>query len=93
MKNYASKESTQCQAMQYGTDVEADQYVKHCYVGYQDEIRPIPGDMMGTPKNAFYAVKTASGWQKIEKGDFVVLKDDEALVMPQGVFKLSFEEV
>lgn len=92
MKNYKSKEIIQCKALQYSTDVEAEQYVKHCYVGYENEIRPIPGDMMGTPKNAFYAVETASGWHKIVAGDFVVLKDNEIAVMSQELFKLTFEE-
>lgn len=93
MKNYKSKEIIQCQALQYGTDSEADQYVKHCYVGYENTVYPIPGDMMGTPKNAFYAVNTSTGWQKIEQGDYVILKDGDAAVMSEAVFKLSIEEV
>lgn len=97
MKLYTPKRNTESkpvpfQAMQYGTDKEADEYVKHCYMGYNNEILKIPGDMMGTPKNAFYAVKTVNGWQKIEKGDFIVIKDDEVLLIPSAVFQLSFDE-
>lgn len=97
MKLYISKNNTESkaapfQAMQYGTDKEADKHVEHCYIGYDNEILKIPGDMMGTPKNAFYAVKSVSGWHKIEKGDFIVIKDDDVLLIPYAVFQLSFVE-
>lgn len=97
MKLYTPKSNTESnpvpfQAMQYGTDKEADEHVKHCYMGYNNEILKIPGDMMGTPKNAFYAVKTVNGWQRIEKGDFVVIKDGEPMLIPYAVFQLSFDE-
>lgn len=93
MKNYKSKENFNCHALQYGTDIEAEQYVEHCYLDYQNEITPIPGDMMGTPKNAFYAVKTPSGWHKIVVGDFIVVKENETVVLTESQFELMFEEI
>ena len=48
---------------------------------------------MGKPRNAFDAVRTNEGWQVINKGDWIVKAQEQLLVIPNGVFKLFFEEV
>jgi hypothetical protein len=93
MKTYTSNDNITCQAAQYGTDPEAAEHIRQCYMDYENKIAKVPGDMMGTPKNAFFGVKTNAGWQRIEVGDFVVVKNGETLVVPYSVFKLTFSEV
>lgn len=92
MKTYISHDSIICQAAQYGTDAEAAEHVHQCYMGYENKVVKVPGDMMGTPKNAFFGVKTNAGWQRIEQGDFVVLKDGDTLVVPYSIFQVTFSE-
>jgi hypothetical protein len=84
---------SQFQATQYGVDKEANELVSFCMKSYDGEIMEIPGDYLGTPKNAFYALKTSSGWQEINQGDWIVKTHDDLVVVAQGVFKLFFEEV
>ena len=93
MKPYKQNDGTLCNAVQYGVDQEAEQYVRKCYIGYDKKIIPVPRDMLGTPKGAFTAVQTAYGWIKIENQDFIVDKNNEILVIPYSVFKISFTEI
>lgn len=93
MKTYKQTDGVTFNALQYGVDPEAEHYVKKCYIGYDKKITKVPSDMLGTPKGAFFAVQTESGWCKIEDKDFIVDKNNEILVIPYSVFKLSFTEI
>ena len=46
----------------------------------------------GTPKDAFKAVKNGDEWQLIQEGDWIVQKESELIVVPNGLFKLFFKE-
>jgi hypothetical protein len=93
MKIYKQTDGRICQALQYGVDPEAENYVKKCYIGYDKKITKVPSDMLGTPKDTFFAVKTESGWCKIEDKDFIVDKNNEILVISHSIFKISFTEI
>jgi hypothetical protein len=93
MKIFKKIEISEIQAAQYGKDEEANEFVKLCAPDYRGKVRVVPGDLLGTPKDAFKAVETASGLVKIQEGDWVVKKDDQIAVIPDGVFKLMFAEV
>lgn len=93
MKSYKQNDGSLCNATQFGVDKEAEKYVRKCYIGYDKKTIPVPSDMLGTPKGSFFAVKTESGWVKIEDKDFIVDKNNEILVISYSVFKLSFVEI
>jgi hypothetical protein len=93
MKTYKKVEIIQVTAAQYGKDEEAKELVRLCRIDYDGDINPLPRDLMGTPKDAFKGVETADGWRKIEKGDWIIKKENEILVVSNDVFKLMFEEV
>lgn len=93
MKTYKNNVESQIQAVQYGVDQEAEQYVKQCTVGYDKKNYPVPGDLMGSPKNPFYAVQIGDDWIRIEKGDFITVNGSEIAVMPESVLKTLFTEI
>lgn len=93
MKNFKKIEVNEIQAAQYGKDEEANEFVELCRVNYEGVIKPVPRDMLGTPKDAFKGVKTVSGWTRIAEGDWIVQKDGETFIIPDGVFRIMFAEV
>lgn len=92
MKTYKKIEVHEVQAVQYFKDEKENSFVKLCQTDYEGKIRKVPGDLMGTPKNAFNAVKTASGWTPIQDGDWIIQKESEVFVVANGVFQLLFKE-
>lgn len=92
MRNYKSKDIVSLKASQYGVDNDANDYVRTCTVGSDGKAYKVPGDLMGTPKNAFEGVKTNTGWKQIEKTDFIVEHDNNISIIPEAVFKLLFTE-
>ena len=93
MKTFQKKEITEVKAIRYGFDKLAEKFVKLCIKSLKGEINEVPGDMLGTPKNAFNAVKTSSGWSEIQVGDWIVEDQSKLVVVPNGVFELFFKEV
>ncbi len=92
MKTFKKIEVNEIQAAQYGKDESAEEFVELCTMDYKGKVRIVPRDLLGTPKDAFNAVETKSGLVKIQEGDWIVQKDDEIAVIPDGVFKLMFAE-
>ena len=92
MKTYKKIEVNEVKAIQYIKEEKENSFVKLCQIDYEGKIRKVPGDLMGTPKNAFNAVKTASGWVVIQEGDWIVQKESEVFVVANGVFQLLFQE-
>lgn len=93
MKTFQKKEITEIKAVRYGFDKKAEKLVKLCIKSLKGEINEVPGDMLGTPKNAFNAVKISSGWSEIQVGDWIVQDEDKIVVIPNGVFELLFKEI
>ena len=91
MKTYKKNEIEEIQAVQYGVDSEAKKLVSLCQK-YDGKIYEVPSDLMGKPKDAFKAVKNGDEWQLIQEGDWIVKKDNELIVVPNGLFKLFFKE-
>ncbi len=100
MKTYQKNEIKEIQAVQYGVDSEAKKLVSLCQK-YDGKIYKVPSDLMGKPKDAFTAVqngdewqliKEGDEWQLIKEGDWIVKKDNDLIVIPNGLFKLFFEE-
>lgn len=90
MKRYTKIEVTSIMACQYGKDEEAKQFVEKCVLNDEGEVRSANNGMMGIPKNPFAGVKTASGYRRIDKGDWIVQKDESIYVVPDGVFQLMY---
>jgi hypothetical protein len=65
MKNYQKKEVEIIQAVQYGSDPESKKLVSLCKK-YDGKIYEVPSDLLGTPKDAFKAVKNGDEWQLIQ---------------------------
>ena len=89
MKKYSLNTSMEVEAVQYTKENKQNELVIQCYLS-RGEVCPVPGDLMGTPKDAFYGVETSDGWTKIELNDWIVIKNNENLVIPNGIFKLFF---
>lgn len=91
MKSYKKIEVSFIVACQYGVEDEAKKYVEKCVIGRDGEIESTNNGFMGIPKNPFMAVKTDSGYRRIDKGDWIVKDGEKIYVVPDGVFQLMFE--
>ena len=92
MKQFKKRQEVQVEALQYGVDLEANDMVCLCGFNYKKEVIKYKHDLLGTPRVSFNAVETSSGFVKIQKGDWVVKKDNDLFVVANSVFQLMFEQ-
>lgn len=96
MKNFTMNAGRKVQAIQFDDKKNRPKMVKLCET-YDGETHVVPSDLLGTPKNAFYAVNTASKgkpacYTRIELGDWIVETDGFYAVVPNGLFTVFFSE-
>lgn len=90
MKNFTMATNINVQAVQYTQENTYPKKVKQCCM-LNNEISGL-GDMLGTPRDAFYALETKDGYQRINFGDWIVTKNGVDTVVPDNLFKLLFVE-
>ena len=93
MQNFKNSQNQEIQATQFGFDDDAKKFVQLCKTSINGEIYIVPQDLLGTPENAFQAVKTNIGFEKIQHGDWIIQKENEILVIPNSVFQLMFTAI
>jgi hypothetical protein len=91
MRNFKKSEISEVKALQYGQDKEAENYVKSC-VFYAGQIIKLPEDLLGDTEGSFKAVQTSFGYSMINKGDWIVFKNEEISIIPDGCFRAIYEE-
>lgn len=96
MKKFTMNAVKKVQAVQFDDKNNRPKMVKLCEM-YNDEIEVVPSDLMSKPKNAFFAVNTASvgskaRWSRIEVGDWIVETEGFYAVVPNGLFNVFFME-
>ena len=92
MKKFKKAEIQELEAVQFDNTQKEQEYAQLCW-SRNNIIRAVPSDLLGTPRDAFYAVQTAQGWQTIQNTDWIVKKDNELLVVPDSVMRLFFVEI
>lgn len=103
MKQYKSNLNVKVEAVQFTQENRVELYkeikdIRLCTYNPQSlysktpEIYANPRDLMGTPKDSFWGIKTGDTWHRLEEGSWIIKKEENYLTIPNGVFQLLFTD-